>query len=58
MKLGKITELSVDKKVALYTMTENFEKEANHIIECLHRYLDSKNPQVRPSNVIFLQMDY
>lgn len=52
-----IMEHGVDNKVALYTMTENFETGANQVIEFVHRYLDSKNSQVGLPNVLFLQMD-
>lgn len=52
----RIMEHCVDNRVALYTMTENFETGGNDVIECLFIYLESKNVKVGLPNVLIFQM--
>ena len=37
VKLVGVLDHGTELQAALYTMTENFETGANHVIECLHR---------------------
>lgn len=57
LKLIGIMEHGVDNVVALYTMTENFETGTNHIIECLHGYLNYRNAKRNLPKVLSLQID-
>lgn len=43
IKLVGLIEHGVDNRIALYTMSENFETGANHVVECLHRYCGAKH---------------
>lgn len=57
VKLIGLLEHCMDKRVALYTMTEDHETGANHVIECIHRYLNSRNDRLGLPKVLFVQMD-
>lgn len=57
VKLIGILQHGTEKSVALYTMTENHETGGNHVIECIHRYLNSRNDQYGLPKVLCIQMD-
>lgn len=57
VKLIGILEHGPQNRAALYTMTENFETGANHVIECLHRYLNKRNDQAGLPNRLTIQLD-
>ena len=57
IKLIGVMEHSATGRVGLYTMTEDHETGANHVIECVHRFIDSKNKTTGLANVLYIQMD-
>jgi len=57
VKLVGLIEHGVENRASLFTMTDNFETGANHIIETMHRYLDRRNGQIGLPQTLFIQMD-
>lgn len=57
VKLIGVLEHGMEKRVALYTMTEDHETGANHVIECIHRYLNIRNANHGLPKVLCVQMD-
>ena len=57
VKLIGILEHGPENSAALFTMTENFETGANHVIECLHRYLNRRNATRGLTSTLTIQMD-
>ena len=57
VKLIGILEHGPENNASLYTMTENFETGANHLIECLHRYLNERNSRAGLPNTLTIQLD-
>lgn len=57
VRLVGVLEHAAVKILSLYTMTEEFETGANHIIEAIHRTLMNKSLKVRLPDIIYLQVD-
>lgn len=57
VKLVGIVQHGRQKHISLYTMSENHETGANHVIECLHRFLNNRNDQFGLSKNLYIQMD-
>lgn len=54
--IGILTH-SVPNKLHLYTLTEEYETGANHIIECIHRLLNAMGNSGTLPRRLFIQMD-
>lgn len=57
MKLIGVLEHGPAKSLSLYTMTDEFETGANHVIERLHRTLSVKAGKGKLTDILYLQVD-
>lgn len=57
VKLVGLLEHGPEKRLYLYTMTEEFETGANHIIECLHRFINDRSLKGRLPSTLYIQLD-
>ncbi len=57
VRLIGVLEHGAQKHLSLYTMTEEFEQGANHIIEALHRTLQTRSEVSDLPGTLFIQMD-
>lgn len=54
--IGVLQHLSINK-LSLYTMTENHKTGANHIVECVHRFINDAAREGEIPRTVFLQLD-
>ncbi len=57
LKLIGLLEHEVQNVLHIFTMTEEHETGANHIIECLHRFINSRKRKGSLPRKFFVQMD-
>lgn len=57
VKLVGLLEHNVENSLFLFTMTEEHETGANHIIEAIHRYLNTRFTQSPLPRTLFVQLD-
>lgn len=57
VKLIGILEHSAEKRLHLYTMTEEYETGANHIVESVHRFINERASGTILPPILYIQLD-
>lgn len=57
LKVIGLLEHDVQNVLHVYTMTEEHETGANHVIECIHRFLNTRRNKSPLPRTLFVQMD-